>query len=63
MIAMLGHLAVDIEVSDAGMETAKSNNYREMSRDTRDANSVLVAIQEETIFSYKDKWKFINLFI
>ena len=55
MIAMLGYLVVDIEVSDTGIETAKSNDYREISRDTRDANGVLVAIQEETIFSCKDK--------
>jgi len=55
MIAMLGHLVVNIEVSDAGMETAKSNDCREMSRNTRDANGVLVAIQKEAIFSCKDK--------
>jgi len=42
MIAILGHSELDIEVSDAGMETMESNNCREMSRKDRDTNSVLV---------------------
>ena len=62
MIAMLDHLELDIEVSDASMETAESNNCREMSRRDRDANSVLAAIQEEVRFSCKDGQKFIDLF-
>ena len=41
MIAMLGHLKLDIEVSDTGMETAESNDYRGVSRKDRDANGVL----------------------
>jgi len=44
MIAMLDHLEIDIEVSDAGMETAYSNDCREMLRDDRDANGVLAMI-------------------
>jgi len=41
MIAMLGHLKLDTEILDIGMETAESNDCREMSRSDRDANSVL----------------------
>ena len=62
MIAMLGHLELDIEVSDASMETAESKNCREMSRRDRDANGVLAAMQEEVRFSCKDGQKFIDLF-
>jgi len=32
IIVMLGHLELDMEVSDTGMETTKSNDYRGMSR-------------------------------
>ena len=42
MIVMLGCSEIDMEVSDAGMKTADSNDYKEMSRDDRDANGVLV---------------------
>jgi len=62
MIAMLGHLELDTEVSDVGMETAESNNCREMFRRDRDANGVLAAMQEEVRFSCKDGQKFIDLF-
>jgi len=41
MIAMLNHLELDTEVSDAGMETAESDNCREMSKKNRDANGIL----------------------
>ena len=44
IIMMLGHLELDMEVSDAGMETVESSNYREVSRDNRDANSILAII-------------------
>ena len=44
MIAILSHLELNIEISDAGMETAESNNCREMSRNDGDANNVLVII-------------------
>ncbi len=44
MIVMLGHPELDIEVSDAGMETAESNDCRGMSRNDKDANDVLAAI-------------------
>jgi len=41
MIAMLGHLELDTEVSDAGMETAESDDCREVSKKDGDANGVL----------------------
>ena len=41
MIVMLGCLEIYIEVLDTGMETANSNDCREMSRDDRDANGML----------------------
>ena len=44
MIAMLGHLELDMEVSDAGMETTESNDCREMSKKDRDINSVLAVM-------------------
>ena len=62
MIAMLGCLELDTEVSDAGMETAESDDCRGVSRKNRDANGVLAAMQEGARFSCKDGQKFINLF-
>ena len=62
MIAMLGCPELDMEVSDAGMETAESDDCREMSKKDRDANGVLVMTREEARFSCKYEWKFINLF-
>jgi len=44
MITMLGHLEMNIEVLDAGMETTESNDYREVSKDDGDANSMLATI-------------------
>ena len=41
MITMLGHLELDTEVSDAGMETVKSNDCRGVFKKDRDANGVL----------------------
>ena len=62
MIAILGCLKLDMEVSDAGMETTESNDCREMSKKDRDINSVLAVMWEEVRFSCKDEWKFINPF-
>ena len=62
MIAMLGHPELDMEVSDAGMETAESNDCRGVSKKNGDANGVLAAMQEGARFSCKDGQKFINLF-
>jgi len=44
MIAMLGHSDIDTEVSDTDIETVESDDCREMSRNDRDANGVLVTI-------------------
>ena len=44
IIAMLGYSELDTEVSDAGVETAESDNCRRMSRNNRDANSVLAVM-------------------
>ena len=41
MIAMLGCSELDTEVLDVGMETAESNDCREMSKKNKDANGVL----------------------
>ena len=62
IIAMLGHLELDIEISNAGMKSVESNDSRGMSRKDRDANGMLAAMQEEARFSCKDKWKFIDSF-
>ena len=44
MIAMLGHLELDMEVSDAGIETVESNDCRVVSKKNGDANGVLATI-------------------
>ena len=44
MIAMLDHSELDMEVSDAGMETTESDNCRGVSKKNRDANGVLGVI-------------------
>jgi len=54
---------MNTEVSDAGMETMRSDDCKEMSRDDGDANDMLATTQEEARFSYKDRWKFIDLFV
>ena len=63
MMAMLGRLELDTEVSDAGMETAESDDCRGVSRKDRDANGVLAATREGARFSCKDGQKFIDPFI
>jgi len=62
MIVMLGCLELDMEVSDAGMETAESDDCREVSKKNRDANGVLAVTCEGVRFSCKDGQKFIDLF-
>ena len=41
MIVMLGHSELDMEVLDAGMEIAESNDCRGMFKKNRDTNGVL----------------------
>ena len=54
MIVMLSHLEVDIEILDVGIETAKSDDCRGVSKNNRDANDMLATMQERVRFSYKD---------
>ena len=54
MIAMLGCLELDTEVSDAGMETAESDDCRGLSKKDGNANGVLAAMREGARFSCKD---------
>ena len=44
IIAMLDHLEVDLEVSDAGIETMESNDCRRVLGNDRNANGVLAII-------------------
>jgi len=62
IIAMLDHPEFDIEVSDAGMETAESDDCRGVSKKDGDANGVLATTREGARFSCKDGRKFIDLF-
>ena len=62
MIAMLGHLELDTEVSDASIETTESDDCRGESKKDGDANGVLAATREGARFSCKDGWKFIDSF-
>ena len=41
---MLDYLELDIEVSNTGMKTIESDNYREISRDDRNINGVLATM-------------------
>ena len=63
MIVVLDCSEIDTEVLDVGIEAAEFNDYREVSRDDGDVNSVLAVIRERVRFFYKDRQKFINLFI
>ena len=62
MIVMLGHLELDTEISDEGMEPMESDDSRGVSRKDRDTNGMLAMMQKEARFSCKDKQKFIDLF-
>ena len=59
---ILYYLEVDIEVSDMSIETMESNDCKKVLRDDRDANRMLAITWERARFSYKDEWKFIDLF-
>jgi len=62
MIVMLGHPELDIEVSDAGMETVESDDCSGLFKKDRDINGVLATTYERARFSCKDGWKFIDPF-
>jgi len=53
IIAMLGYPELDMEVSDAGMETTESDDCRGMSSKNRDANAMLAMTQERADFPAK----------
>ena len=63
MIVMLYYLKLDIEVSDASIETTESDDCRGISRSDRDANDMLAMIWKGVRFSCKDEQKFIDSFI
>jgi len=44
MIAMLGHLELDMEVSDAGIKITESDDCRGMSGKNGDTNDVLATM-------------------
>ena len=44
IITMLGRSELDTEVSDAGVETAESDDCREISRNDRDINGILATM-------------------
>jgi len=62
IIAMLGCPELDMEVSDAGMETAESDDCRGVSKKDGVANGVLAVSRERARFSCKDGRKFIDPF-
>ena len=62
IITMLDHLELDMEVSDAGIETVESDNCRKISRDDKDTNDMFATIWEEARFFYKYRQKFNNPF-
>ena len=62
IIAMLGCSEIYIEVSSTVMETADSNDCKEILRDNRYTNGMLAITWERVRFSYKNRQKFINLF-
>ena len=63
MIVILGCLEVNTKVLDNSIETAVFGEYRESLKIDGIANGVLAAMQSGARFSYKDKQKFIDLFI
>ena len=62
IIVILGYSKLNMEVSDIGLKTVESDNYKEMLRNNKDVNSMLATTWEEARFSHKDRWKFINPF-
>jgi len=55
MIAILDHLELYTEVSDAGMEIIGSNDCRKLLENNGNTNSILATMQEGARFSYKDR--------
>ena len=55
MITILDHLELDTEISDTSMKTVESDNYREMSRNDRNVNGMLVLMYKGVRFFCKDE--------
>jgi len=55
IILLLDHLKLDMEISDIGMKTTRSNKYREISRNNRNANGMLATIHKKARFSCKNR--------
>ena len=52
---MLDYLEIDMKVSDTGMETADSNDCKEVLENDEDANGVLAIMCERARFFYKNE--------
>ena len=63
MIVILDCLEVNTKILDSSVETAVFDGYKESLKIDGIANGVLAAMQSGARFSYKDKQKFIDLFI
>ena len=63
MIVIFGCSEVNTKVLYNSIETAVFGEYRESLKIDGIANGVLAAMQSGVRFSYKDRQKFINLFI
>ena len=55
MIVILGRPELDMEVSDAGMETAESDDCRGVSKKDGDANGVLATMREGARYFSKNE--------
>ena len=53
---MLGHLELDIEVSDAGMKITEYDDYRRVSSKDRDTNSMLAMSQTSFSLYLHNQW-------
>ena len=60
---MLGYSEIDIGVLDIIVRTIEFGKYRGVLVSNMVANSILTTMFGRSWFSYKDKWKVINLFI
>jgi len=63
MIVIFGCSKVNTKVLDNSVETAVFGEYRKALEIDGIANEVLAAMQSGARFSYKDRQKFIDLFI
>jgi len=59
---MLGCPEINMEILNNSMKTVEFSKYKEISRVNRVANRVLTIIYNKTWFSYKYRYKVINLY-